>query len=148
MAAETTEAKNRRAAFEYHLLDRFECGMVLMGSEIKSIRSGGAAITDAFCTFLGQHLVVRNMRIAPWGTSIHFVHEPARDRMLLLHRSELRKLRKVIKDQGVTIVPLRVFINEKGYAKLEIAVAKGKKLHDKRASIKEREARREMDREA
>lgn len=147
MAAETTEARNRRAAFEYHLLDRFDCGMVLMGSEIKSIRAGGASINEAFCTFLGEDLVVRNMQIAPWGTSVHFVHEPKRDRKLLLHRSELRKLRRSVKDQGITIVPLRVFINENGYAKLEIALAKGKKLHDKRASIKEREVRREMDRE-
>jgi SsrA-binding protein len=140
------EAKNRRAAFEYHLLDRFECGMVLMGSEIKSIRAGGASITDAFCAFAGEDLVIRNMRIAPWGTSVHYVHEPGRDRKLLLHRSELRKLRKVIKDQGIAIVPLRLFINEKGYAKLEIAVARGKKTYDKRASIKERDVRREMDR--
>lgn len=140
------EAKNRKAAYEYHLLDRFECGMVLMGSEIKSIRSGGASITDAFCAFVGDDLVVRNMQIAPWGTSVHYVHEPRRDRKLLLHRTELRKIRKLIKDQGITIVPLRVFINGKGYAKLEIAVARGKKTYDKRASIKEREVKREMDR--
>ena len=142
----TVEAKNRKAAYEYHLLDRFECGMVLMGSEIKSIRAGGASITEAFCAFDGPYLVVRNMQIAPWGTSVHFVHEPKRDRRLLLHASELRRLRKLLKDQGITIVPLRVFISQKGYAKLEIAVARGKKTYDKRASIKEREVRREMDR--
>ena len=147
MSVETTEAKNRKAAFEYHLLDRFECGMVLMGSEIKSIREGGASITEAFCAFDNGALVVRNMQVAPWGTSVHFVHEPRRDRKLLLHRSQLAKLKKIIKDQGMTIIPLRLFINQKGYAKLEIAVAKGKKLFDKRASIKERDVKREMDRE-
>lgn len=141
-----TEAKNRKASFEYHLLDRFECGMVLMGSEIKSIRSNGASITEAYCTFEGEALVVRNMQVAPWGTSVHYVHEPKRDRKLLLHARELRKLRKLVKDQGITIVPVRLFINAKGYAKLEIAVAKGKKAFDKRASIKEREAKREMER--
>lgn len=141
-----TEAKNRKASFEYHLLDRFECGMVLMGSEIKSIRSNGASITEAYCTFVGEALVVRNMQVAPWGTSVHYVHEPKRDRKLLLHARELRKLRKLVKDQGITIVPVRLFINAKGYAKLEIAVAKGKKAFDKRASIKEREAKREMER--
>ena len=148
MSVETTEAKNRKAAFEYHLLDRFECGMVLMGSEIKSIREGGASITEAFCAFDNGALVVRNMQVAPWGTSVHFVHEPRRDRKLLLHRSQLAKLKKIIKDQGMTIIPLRLFINQKGYAKLEIAVAKGKKLFDKRASIKERDVKREMDRES
>lgn len=147
MALTHAEAKNKRAAFEYHLLDRFECGLVLMGSEIKSIRAGGATITDAFCAFVGDHLVVRNMQINPWMSSVHYVHEPRRDRKLLLHGNELKKLRKVVKDQGITIVPLRLFVNSKGFAKLEIAVAKGKKLYDKRASIKERDVRREMERE-
>lgn len=147
MAPTQAEAKNKRASFEYHLLDRYECGLVLMGSEIKSIRAGGATITDAFCAFAGEDLVVRNLQINPWMSSVHYVHEPRRDRKLLLHGSELKKLRKVVKDQGITIVPLRLFINAKGYAKLEIAVAKGKKLYDKRASIKERDVRREMERE-
>lgn len=147
MAAPHVEARNKRASYEYQLLDRYECGLVLVGSEIKSIRAGGATITDAFCTFSGDDLVVRNMQINPWMSSVHFVHEPRRDRKLLLHKNELKKLRKVLKDQGITIVPLRLFIGGNGFAKLEIAVAKGKKLYDKRASIKEREVRREMDRE-
>ncbi|MBL7962485.1 MAG: SsrA-binding protein SmpB [Flavobacteriales bacterium] len=141
------EVKNRRAGFEYHVLDKYECGMVLMGSEIKSIRAGGASLNEAFCTFIGDDLVVRNMRIAPYGTNVHFVHDPLRDRKLLLHRRELDKLKRKLKDAGMTIVPLRLFIAPNGFAKLEIALAKGKKLFDKRASIKERDVQREMDRE-
>ncbi|MFZ1687423.1 MAG: SsrA-binding protein SmpB [Flavobacteriales bacterium] len=141
------EAKNRRASFEYHLLDTYECGMVLMGSEIKSIRAGGASINEAFCVFNGNDLVVRNMQINPYGTNVHFVHEPKRDRKLLLHGAELEKLKKKLRDQGITIIPLRMFIAKNGFAKLQIALAKGKKLHDKRESIKERDVQREMDRE-
>ncbi len=121
--------------------------MVLMGSEIKSIRAGGASINEAFCTFNGNDLVVRNMQINPYGTNVHYVHEPKRDRKLLLHTVELEKLKKKLRDQGITIVPLRMFISKNGFAKLEIALAKGKKLHDKRESIKERDVKREMDRE-
>jgi SsrA-binding protein len=146
-AAPTIEVKNRRAGFEYFLLDRFECGMVLMGSEIKSIRAGGANINEAFCAFDGDNLVIRNMRIMPYGTSVHFVHEPVRDRKLLLHRTELTKLQRKIKDQGITIVPVRLFISARGFAKLEIALAKGKKTYDKRETIKERDVKRDMDRE-
>ncbi|MBV6404757.1 MAG: SsrA-binding protein SmpB [Flavobacteriales bacterium] len=147
MAAPAIDVRNRRASFEYHLLDSFTCGMVLMGSEIKSIRAGGASISEAFCTFIGPDLVVRNMQIAPYGTSVHYVHEPKRDRKLLLRASELGKLRRKVKDAGITIVPVRLFISEGGYAKLEIALAKGKKMHDKRESIKERDVRRDLDRE-
>lgn len=138
------EAKNRKASFEYHLLDTYEAGMVLMGSEIKSIRAGGASINEAFCTFHGDDLVVRNMQINPYGTNVHFVHEPKRDRKLLLHARELDKLKRKLRDQGVTIVPLRLFINPKGFAKLEVALAKGKKLHDKRDSLKEKDVKRDM----
>ena len=146
MAASKVEVKNRRAAFEYHLLDSYECGMVLMGSEIKSIRAGGASINEAFCTFVGNDLMVRNMQIAPYGTNIHFVHEPKRDRKLLLHQRELDKLRKKLRDTGTTIVPVRLFIADNGFAKLEIALAKGKKTFDKRESIKARDVQRDLDR--
>ncbi|HEY0978596.1 MAG TPA: SsrA-binding protein SmpB [Flavobacteriales bacterium] len=147
MSAPTIEVKNRRASFEYFLLDAYECGMILTGSEIKSIRAGGATITDAFCTFEGKDLVVRNMQINPYGTNIHFVHEPRRDRKLLLHATELNKLKRKLKDQGVTIVPVRLYIGKSGYAKLEVSLAKGKKTFDKRDSIKERDVKRDMDRE-
>ncbi|MBK9273787.1 MAG: SsrA-binding protein SmpB [Flavobacteriales bacterium] len=146
MAAPAIDVRNRRASFEYHLLDSYTCGLVLMGSEIKSIRAGGASISEAFCTFLGPDLVVRNMQINPYGTNVHFVHEPKRDRKLLLKATELNKLRRKVKDAGVTIVPVRLFISDRGYAKLEIALAKGKKMHDKRESIKERDVQRDLDR--
>ena len=147
MTAPAIEVKNRKASFEYHLLDSYECGIVLMGSEIKSIRAGGASINEAFCAFTGNDLVVRNMQINPYGTNPHFVHEPRRDRKLLLHHSELAKLRRKLKDAGMTIVPLRLFIGPSGYAKLEVALAKGKKTFDKRESIKARDVQRDIDRE-
>ncbi len=147
MAAPTIEVKNRKAGFEYHLLDAYECGIVLMGSEIKSIRAGGASINEAFCAFAGPDLVVRNMQINPYGSNPHFVHEPKRDRKLLLHASELNKLRRKLKDAGMTIVPVRLFIADSGYAKLEIALAKGKKAFDKRESIKAKDMKRELERE-
>jgi SsrA-binding protein len=143
----TPDVKNRKAGFEYHLLDSYECGMVLQGSEIKSIRAGGASINEAFCAFAGPDLVVRNMQINPYGTNPHFVHEPKRDRKLLLHATELAKLKRKLKDAGMTIVPVRLFIGESGYAKLEIALAKGKKTFDKRESIKARDVQRDIDRE-
>ena len=148
MAASTIEVKNKRAGFEYHLLDTYECGMVLMGSEIKSIRAGGASIGEAFCAFIGNDLVVRNMQINPYGTNVHFVHEPKRDRKLLLHQKELDKLRKKVKDVGMTVVPTRLFIAPNGFAKLEIALAKGKKMYDKRESLKAKDVARDMEREA
>ncbi|HQV76125.1 MAG: SsrA-binding protein SmpB [Flavobacteriales bacterium] len=147
MAALKIDVKNRRAGFEYHLLDSYTCGMVLMGSEIKSIRAGGAGINEAFCAFLGNDLIVRNMQINPYGTNIHFVHEPKRDRKLLLNQRELDKLRKKLKDAGMTIVPTRMYIAANGFAKLEIALAKGKKLFDKRESLKAKDVQRDMDRD-
>lgn len=145
--ATTIDVKNRRASFEYHLLDTYECGMVLMGSEIKSIRAGGATMGEAFCAFVGNDLVVRAMQINPYGTNIHYVHEPKRDRKLLLHQKELDKLRKKLKDVGMTIVPVRLFIAKNGFAKLEIALAKGKKTFDKRDSLKEKDVKRDMERD-
>ncbi|HRO99574.1 MAG TPA: SsrA-binding protein SmpB [Flavobacteriales bacterium] len=146
-AKPTIEVKNRRAGFEYHLLDTFECGLVLMGSEIKSIRAGGASINEAFCAFVGDELVVRNMQINPYGTNIHYVHEPKRDRKLLLHRRELEKLKRKLRDVGMTIIPTRLFIAPNGFAKLEVAVAKGKKAFDKRESLKAKDVQRDIDRD-
>ena len=147
MAKAPIEVKNKRASFEYHLLDSYECGMVLMGSEIKSIRAGGASIGEAFCAFVGDELVIRNMQINPYGTNVHYVHEPKRDRKLLLHRRELEKLKRKLKDQGMTIVPVRLFFAANGFAKMEISLAKGKKTFDKRDSLKEKDLQRDMDRE-
>ncbi len=147
MAKAPIEVKNKRASFEYHLLDSYECGMVLMGSEIKSIRAGGASIGEAFCAFVGDELVIRNMQVNPYGTNVHYVHEPKRDRKLLLHRRELEKLKRKLKDQGMTIVPVRLFFAANGFAKMEISLAKGKKTFDKRDSLKEKDLQRDMDRE-
>lgn len=141
------EVKNRRASFDYLLLEQFECGIQLVGSEVKSLRLGDASITEAFCTFVNGELFLRNMRIQPFEKAKNFAHEPIRDRKLLLHRTELRKLERKLKDQGITIVPVRVFFAENGKAKVEIAVARGKKSYDKRESLKEKDIKRDMDRE-
>jgi SsrA-binding protein len=145
--ASKIEIKNKRAYYEYFISDEISAGMVLTGTEIKSIRNGKANITDAYCTFVNDELFVRNMYIAEYDYGSYNAHEPRRDRKLLLTKRELRKLRNKVKDVGLTIIPLRLYINEKGLAKLEIGLAKGKKLYDKRASIKDRDVKRDMERE-
>jgi SsrA-binding protein len=145
--ASKIEIKNKRAYYEYFISDEVSAGMVLTGTEIKSIRNGKANITDAYCTFVNDELFVRNMYIAEYDYGSYNAHEPRRDRKLLLTKRELRKLRNKVKDVGLTIIPLRLYINEKGLAKLEIGLAKGKKLYDKRASIKDRDVKRDMERE-
>ncbi len=148
MAAVTMpEVKNKRAAFEYFLLDSYECGVQLVGSEVKSLRLGDASITEAFCAFVGDELYLRNMRIQPFEKAKNYAHEPIRDRKLLLHRTELKKLLRKVKDQGVTIVPVRVFFSKTGLVKVDISLAKGKKTYDKRDSLKEKDVKRDMDRE-
>jgi SsrA-binding protein len=138
------EVKNRRAGFEYHLLDSYACGIVLTGSEIKSIRAGGASISEAFCAFVGDELYVRNMQVNPWMQTVHFTHDPKRDRKLLLKRRELDKLKRKLKDAGMTIVPTRLFMAPNNFAKLEIALAKGKKTYDQRESLKAKDVKRDM----
>jgi SsrA-binding protein len=145
-AKPTIEVKNRRAGYEYHLLDSYTCGMVLMGTEIKSIRAGGASISEAYCAFIGDDLYVRNMQINPYMQTVHYAHEPKRDRKLLLNRRELDKLKRKLKDAGITIIPTRLFIAPNNFAKLEIALAKGKKTYDKRESLKAKDVQRDMDR--
>ncbi|HEX8516562.1 MAG TPA: SsrA-binding protein SmpB [Bacteroidia bacterium] len=140
------DIKNRKASFEYAFLDKYLAGMMLTGTEIKSIRAGKANINEGFCVFNKDELFIRNMHIAHYFDGTYNNVEEKRDRKLLLNRSELNKLQNKLKDQGLTIVPLRLFINEKGFAKLEIALAKGKKLFDKREDIKKRDVGREMDR--
>jgi len=138
--------KNKRARFEYQILDTFIAGIQLNGTEIKSIRLGKATITDSFCVFKEDELWIKGMHISEYEFGTYANHEPKRKRKLLLNRQELDKLQKKLKDQGLTIVPLRLFITEKGWAKLEIAIAKGKKLHDKRDSLKEKDTQRDIDR--
>ncbi len=150
MAAEKIEKKvaiqNRRARFEYEILDRYTAGIQLLGTEIKSIRQGKVNLSDSYCYFKGDELFVKNMHIAEYSHGNIMNHEPLRERKLLLTRRELHKLRELIKNQGLTIVPLSLFINDRGLAKMDIALVRGKKLYDKRESIKERDQKREMDR--
>lgn len=138
--------KNKKAFFEYHILDRYTAGIRLLGTEIKSIREGKANINDAFCTFFDDGLYIRNMHIAEYSHGSFYNHEAKRDRQLLLTKKELKKLRTKGEERGFTIVPLRMFISKRGFAKVEIALAQGKKDFDKRESIKERETKRELDR--
>ncbi len=140
------EIKNRRASFEYTFLDTFTAGLVLTGTEIKSIRQGKANLTDAYCLFFQNELFVRNMHISMYEEGTHFNHDPLRDRKLLLSKRELGKLQKELKNVGLTIIPTRLFISDKGYAKLNIALAKGKKTFDKRDDIKEKDIKRDLDR--
>lgn len=138
--------KNKRATFDYELVEVFTAGMVLTGTEIKSIRLGKASLVESYALFEGGELWVRNMHIAEYFYGTYNNHVARRDRKLLLNRKELQKLTRLTKETGFTIIPVRLFINEKGLAKLVIAVAKGKKQYDKRQSLREKEDKRDMDR--
>lgn len=138
--------KNRKASFEYTLLDRYTAGIQLKGTEIKSIREGKASIAEAFCFFENDELYVKGLQVTEYSkASNYYNHEPLRNRKLLLHKREIKKLANSMDDNS-TIVPLQLFINKDGWAKLEIALAKGKKLYDKRETIKKRELQRELGR--
>ncbi len=139
---------NKRARFDYEILEKYEAGIALTGTEIKSIRMGKASIADSFCEFNDKgELFITNMYIKEYDHGTHYNHLPTRQRKLLLHKKELRKLRQAYQTKGVTIIPLRLYINNKGLAKLEIALARGRKKYDKRQLIRERDIAREMDRE-
>ena len=138
---------NKKARFSYDLLDTYTAGIVLTGTEIKSIRASKASIAESFCEFNDSgELFVINMTVQEYDHGNHFNHRPKAERKLLLNKKELRKLEKEVKNTGLTIIPTKLFINEKGFAKLKIALAKGKKLFDKRETIKERENKRNLDR--
>jgi SsrA-binding protein len=139
--------RNKRASFDYILLDKYTAGMQLTGTEVKSVKQGKASLSDAFCVFKRDELWIKNMHISVYEKGTYSNHEPLRLRKLLLRKNELNKLLKKIKEKGLTIVPITVFISERGFAKLEIALAKGKKTHDKRDSIKAKDSKRELDRE-
>jgi len=138
--------RNKRASFEYFLLEEFVAGMLLTGTEIKSIREGKANLTDAYCAFKSDELYVINMHVAEYKFGSIYNHEPKRDRKLLLNKRELRKIATKTKEKGLTLIPLQLFVNEKGLAKLKFAIAKGKKLYDKRETLKTKDNKREMDR--
>lgn len=138
--------KNRRASFDYEFIEKFTAGIVLLGTEIKSIRLGKVSMNDAYCYFTGEELLIKNLSISEYDFGTCNNHEARRERKLLLTKKELRKLDRKIKETGLTIVPIRLFINDKGLAKLEIALARGKANYDKRQTLKEKDARREMDR--
>lgn len=135
--------KNKRASFEYELLDKYVAGIVLQGTEVKSIRTGKAQLQDAYCYFSKGELWIKNMHIATYAQGNIYNHPETRERKLLLQRKELNKLMKR-NEKGLTIIPIHLFTNERGLIKLQIALVKGKKLHDKRQSIKERDLEREM----
>lgn len=140
------DIKNKKARFEYEFLDDFTAGIVLTGTEIKSIRAGKASIAESFGVMVKGELFLRNMYIQEYENGSYNNHQPKRDRKLLLNKTELKKLEKKLKDKGLTIVPSKLFINEKNRAKLNIHLARGKKLHDKRDDLKLKDQKRDMDR--
>ncbi|MDT0688455.1 SsrA-binding protein SmpB [Salegentibacter sp. F188] len=142
----TINIKNRKAKFEYEFLDKYVAGIQLAGTEIKAIRQGKASIAESFCEFQNHELFVINMHVEEYSHATHFNHNPKSERKLLLQKRELRKLEKEVKNSGLTIIPLRLFINDRGLAKIQITLAKGKKIYDKRETIKARESKRRLDR--
>ena len=141
-----TLAENRKARHDYHIEEKYEAGLSLLGSEVKSIREGKASLRDSFARFKGGELFVENMHIAPYSHGGHFNHPPLRERKLLLHRQELRRLEGKVSERGYTLIPLSLYLNEKGKIKLELGLARGKLKADRRREIMEREARRELER--
>jgi len=140
------QIKNKRASFDYEFIDRYEAGIQLFGTEIKSIREGKAGLADSYCVFIREELWVKNMHISEYKFGTYNNHEVHRERKLLLHRKELKKLLRDTKESGLTIIPTKMYINDKGIAKLNIALARGKKSYDKRQSLREKDDKRMMDR--
>ncbi len=138
--------KNRRAYFDYEILERYVAGIQLFGTEIKSIRESKAGLSDTYCIFISQELWVKNMHIAEYTFGSYNNHVPKRDRKLLLQRKELQKLQRLTKESGKTIIPLRLFVNERGLAKIEIGLCQGKHTYDKRQTLQQKDAKREIER--
>ncbi len=138
--------KNKKASFQFEFIDTYVCGMVLRGTEIKSLREAKVSLTESFCLIMDGELYVRQMHIAPYSMAASFNHEAVRDRKLLLSKKELEKLQTKSQEKGLTIIPVRIFINDRGLAKMEIALGRGKKIHDKRQDLKEKDAKRELQR--
>ena len=140
------EIKNKKAKFEYEFVETFTAGIQLFGTEIKSVRNNKASIAEAYAVMVKNELFIRNMYIADYENGGHFNHESKRDRKLLLNKLELSKINKKIKNKGLTIIPTRLFISSNGWAKMNIAIAKGKKIYDKREDLKTKDIKREIDR--
>lgn len=138
--------KNKKAYFEYHVLDEYTAGIKLLGTEIKSIREGKVNLNDAFCAFISEQLYVRNLHVSEYSHGSFYNHEAKRDRVLLLNKKELKKLRTRTEEKGFTIIPLAMFISERGFAKIKIGLAQGKKTFDKRETMKERDNKIELSR--
>ena len=136
--------RNKRASYEYEFIDKYVAGIMLKGTEIKSIREGKINLGDGYCVFLKDELFVKNMHISPYMQGTQFNHEPTRERKLLLNKRELHKLKQKSEEKGLSIIPIKLFTNARGLAKLEIALARGKKLYDKRQSIKEKDLKHEL----
>jgi SsrA-binding protein len=144
--AATVNIVNRKASFNYFISDSWEAGIVLTGTEIKAIREGKANLVDAYCVFKNTELWVKNLHISAYEKGGYTNHSPREDRKLLLHRYQLKRILAKLKEKGVTLIPLRLYIEERGFAKLELGLARGKKLYDKRDSLKDAEAKRELGR--
>ncbi len=144
MSDQSPVIKNRKAAYEYHLMQTYTAGIVLTGTEVKSLRTGEANIGDAYCLLEHDELFIRNMYIKELKQASHYNHDPRRSRKLLLNRSELKKISVKLKEKGITLIPVQLFFNENGFVKLEIALAKGKKNYDKREDVKKRDVEREL----
>ena len=138
--------RNRQASFQYELLDKTVAGIALKGTEIKSIREGKVNLQDGYCYFSNGEAFVKGVNITPYAQGTHYNHEASRERKLLMKKSEITKLEARVEEKGLSLIPIRLFINERGLAKIEIALARGKKLHDKRDSIKEKDLKRELSR--
>lgn len=136
--------QNKKATFEFHLFLNFKAGIVLTGTEVKSIRAGKASLSDAYCIIQNEELWLLNMHVTEYKEGSYNNHEPKRQRKLLLTKSEMKKIHSKVREKGVTIIPVQLFFNERGYAKVEISLARGKKLYDKRESIKEKDVKRQM----
>jgi len=136
--------RNKRASYEYEFIDKYVAGLILKGTEIKSIREGKVNLQDGYCLFLHDELFIKNMHISPYKQGTHYNHEPTRERKLLLNKKELSRLKKKSEEKGLSIIPIKLFTNERGFAKLEIALARGKKIHDKRQAIKEKDMKHEL----
>jgi SsrA-binding protein len=144
--ASDVNVRNKKASFDYEFLEKFVAGLELKGTEIKSIREGKVNLQDGYCFFTGGQAFAKGINISTYSQGTHYNHEPLRERRLLLKKSEIQKLESKVEEKGLTLVPVRLFINERGLAKLEIALARGKKTHDKRESIKEKDLKRELSR--